>query len=227
MNKNAKANEKTESVLIKFCGIRSESDVYAVNQVFAERRGNEPKYVGFICVPGRRRFVEADKILRLRELLDSRVRTVGVFQDAPISAAAAVVESGAVDTVQLHGNESAKYIRQLRETLDCCGGAEIVQAFGIRTEADVKAANESSADIVLCDAFGGGTGKTFDWRLLAKISRPYILAGGLNSQNVRSAVQKLHPFGVDVSSGIEDAAGAKNLQLMREFVHEALNCVRG
>ena len=83
---------------------------------------------------------------------------------------------------------------------------------------DIQAAQESKADWVLLDSGPGGTGSAFDWALLEKIRRPYFLAGGLTPQNVAQAVASLHPYGVDVSSGIE-TLGKKDPDKMTAFVH--------
>ena len=98
-----------------------------------------------------------------------------------------------------------------------CTPKPILQAFRVDTAADVAAAEASGADLVLLDAGEGGTGETFDWSLLAGIRRPYFLAGGLHPGNVGQAVRRLHPFGVDVSSGIE-TDGKKDPAKMEAFV---------
>ena len=91
----------------------------------------------------------------------------------------------------------------------------IIQAFKIRSAFDVSAAEKSVADFVLVDA-GSGDGKTFDWNLLKNLQREYFLAGGLNPENVGGAIELLHPFAVDVSSGIE-TDGRKDFVKMKSF----------
>lgn len=237
------AGSISETPVIKFCGLRTAADVLAVNQVFTETGGRAPKYAGFVCVPGRRRFVCAEQVVQLRKILAKDVYAVGVFQNAPLSKIVALAASGGIDFVQLHGNEDPQYLSQLRAALDTSAQNQsesgctqidslqygsgkhrigIIQAFGIKTAADFAAARESKADYVLLDAVGGGTGTSFDWRLLHDFPRPYFLAGGLNSQNVAQAVAQLAPFGVDVASGIENSDGVKELSLMQDFVHVAL-----
>ena len=92
----------------------------------------------------------------------------------------------------------------------------MIRAFRVKGEADLRAAEDSPADMILLDA-GAGDGKTFDWSLLSSVSRPYFLAGGLTPENAAEAVERFRPFAVDVSSGIE-TDGFKNFEKMRAFV---------
>ena len=116
--------------------------------------------------------------------------------------------------VQLHGTEDEEYLAKLRTITD----KPIIKAFVIRSEDDVKRAEESSADYVLLDG-GKGEGKAFDWSLLKEIKRPFFLAGGLNTENVAAAVKSLRPFAVDVSTGVE-TDGVKDTEKMTAFVAE-------
>ena len=93
----------------------------------------------------------------------------------------------------------------------------IIKAFKIKTKEDMEKAKSSTADYILLDA-GAGDGMRFNWDLLQGFDRPYFLAGGLDPENVKEAITKLHPYGVDVSSGIE-TDGYKDPEKMREFVH--------
>ena len=102
--------------------------------------------------------------------------------------------------LQLHGTEDNRYISHLREQT----GLVIWKAFRIRNDADLAAAMESSADVVLLDN-GYGTGQAFDWSKAVEFSRPFILAGGLTPENISEAVSKLHPLAVDLSSGVEQS----------------------
>jgi phosphoribosylanthranilate isomerase len=120
--------------------------------------------------------------------------------------------AGIIDLAQLHGHEDEAYLSRLRSLTD----RELIQAFRIRTREDVNRAAQSSADHLLLDA-GAGEGAVFDWSLLRHLSRPYVLAGGLDPENVGEALGRLHPFGVDVSSGIE-TNGQKNPRKMAKFV---------
>ena len=190
---------------IKLCGLSRTCDIEAVNAL-------NPEYIGFVFTPKSKRYVSPEKASELKKLLSPGIKTAGVFVNAPQNEILELVHSGIIDIIQLHGTEDAAYIRQLRELTD----APIIQAFRMKTEADIFLAKQSSADYILLDS-GAGTGMTFNWQLIQDIKRPYFLAGGLNPDNVRNAIQKLTPFAVDVSSGIE-TEGFKDKEKMTAFV---------
>lgn len=190
---------------IKLCGLSRTCDIEAVNAL-------NPEYIGFVFTPKSKRYVSPEKASELKKLLSPGIKAVGVFVNAPQNEILELVHSGIIDIIQLHGTEDAAYIRQLRELTD----APIIQAFRMKTEADIFLAKQSSADYILLDS-GAGTGMTFNWQLIQDIKRPYFLAGGLNPDNVRNAIQKLTPFAVDVSSGIE-TEGFKDKEKMTAFV---------
>ncbi|MBR3447522.1 MAG: phosphoribosylanthranilate isomerase [Oscillospiraceae bacterium] len=195
---------------IKICGLMTPQDAAFVNAV-------QPDFAGMILSPGFRRTVTRETAAAIRKALNAAIPAVGVFVDAEPADIAAYVNSGIIQTVQLHGHEDAAYIEKLRQITD----AQIFQAFRIRSAADVQQAEQSPADMILLDS-GTGTGKVFDWSLLSDIRRPYLLAGGLNPENAPAAVAALHPAGVDVSSGVE-TDGRKDFAKIQAFV----NAVRG
>lgn len=190
---------------IKICGLMTPQDAQYVNAV-------QPDFAGMILSPGFRRTVTRETAAAIREALDTAIPAVGVFVDADPADIAAYVNSGIIQTVQLHGHEDAAYIEKLRQMTD----AQIFQAFRIRSAADVQQAEQSAADMILLDS-GTGTGKVFDWSLLSDIRRPYFLAGGLDPENAPAAVAALHPAGVDVSSGVE-TDGRKDFAKIQAFV---------
>ena len=146
-------------------------------------------------------------------MLNPGIIPVGVFVNETPETVAALLDRGIIDIAQLHGNEDEAYIRRLRQLTT----KPLIQAFRVDTPADVAAAQASTADYVLLDSGAGGTGTCFDWSLLQDIQRPYFLAGGLTPENVGGAVATLHPYAVDVSSGIE-TDGAKDKEKMTQFV---------
>lgn len=190
---------------IKLCGLGRKEDILCANELL-------PDYIGFVFAKGSRRYVSPDEAGRLRELADSRIKTVGVFVDAPEEEVAALVENGIIDIVQLHGSEDTDYVERIR----CLGAKEIIKAFKIAGSRDVEAAKASSADVILLDS-GQGGGSVFNWELIGSLKRPYFLAGGLDCENVTDAIATLSPYGVDVSSGIE-TGGIKDPDKMRRFV---------
>ena len=192
---------------IKLCGLSRPCDIRASNELL-------PDYIGFVFAPRSRRYVSPEKAAELKRMLDPGIRAAGVFVDEKPQVIELLVSRGVIDAVQLHGREDEDYIRHLRKRL---GSTRIIQAFSIRSEQDAKRAEASSADMILADSSGGGTGEVFDWTLLRKIRRPYFLAGGLTPDNARDAVNALAPYGVDVSSGIE-TDGQKDRKKMEKFV---------
>lgn len=177
---------------VKLCGMSRPQDVAAVNAA-------RPDLCGFIVdFPKSRRNVPAGELAGLSAEVEPDVVRVGVFVDAPVSTIAGLVEAGAIDAVQLHGREDEAYLASLRARAD----APVIQAFRVRTPEDVERAEASAADMVLLDN-GQGTGKAFDWSLVRGVTRPFMLAGGLEPGNVAEAIRQVRPWGVDMSSGIE------------------------
>ena len=190
---------------IKLCGLSRPWDIRAANAL-------KPEFVGFVFAPRSRRYVSSQQAKTLKSLLLPEIRAVGVFVDEEPQRVAELLDSGVIDLAQLHGAEDNGYIRRLRALTD----HPLIQAFRITSEEDVRRAADSGADHILLDA-GAGTGTVFDWGLLRQIRRPYFLAGGLGLYNVEKAVEELHPYGVDVSSGIE-TDGVKDPEKMAAFV---------
>ena len=191
---------------IKLCGLTRPEDIEAANEL-------RPNFVGFVFAPKSRRYVAPDAALALRRRLAPGIRAVGVFVKEAPETIADLRARGIIDVAQLHGGEDADDVAALRRLTD----APILQAFRIDGEPDLQRARESAADWVLLDNGAGGTGTAFDWSLLKDMDRPYFLAGGLDPENVGEAVATLHPYGVDVSSGIE-TGGLKDPEKMRAFV---------
>ena len=192
---------------IKLCGMYRSQDIAAVNEVL-------PDMMGFITsFPKSHRNVEPPELRQLAAQVDDAVFRVGVSVDLPFGRVAHNANHH-VDIVQLHGNEDDLYIRGVRGRTR----AGIIQAFRIRAKEDVERALASSADMVLLDA-GQGSGTQFDWSLVEGFGdrRPFILAGGLTPENVGEAIRVLHPWGVDLSSGIE-TQGEKDSKKMAAAV---------
>lgn len=199
---------------IKLCGIRSARDIEAVNDLL-------PDYIGFVFAKESRRYISPDTAGKLKKMLDPSISAVGVFVDEKPDIIAELLGEGVIDTAQLHGAEGDEYIRLLRRLTD----KPIIQAFKIKDENYVRRADASLADYVLLDS-GAGCGKMLDWNLVKSIRRPYFLAGGLDPTNVSSAISELHPYAVDVSSGIE-SDGVKDKTKMTEFVSAARRAEKG
>ena len=197
------------STKIKLCGLRSMEDVENVNLL-------RPDYVGFVFAKESKRYVSERQAELLQNQLEPGIRKVGVFVREDPERVAGLLELGTIDIAQLHGGENTDYIRKLRWLTE----SPIIQAFRISSKEDLKRAEQSEADYILMDSGEGGTGDTFDWSLLQDFQRPYFLAGGLTPENVAEAIRFLHPYAVDVSSGIE-TDGKKDPAKMEAFVKEA------
>ena len=190
---------------IKLCGLSRPCDIETANEL-------KPEYIGFVFASKSKRYITSEKAANLKRLLNPHIKAVGVFVNESPENIASLLNSGTIDMSQLHGNEDETYINQLRQLT----GKPIIKAFRIETASDMETANRCSADYVLLDS-GAGTGTVFDWKLIQGMKRPYFLAGGLGVENVESAMKSLHPFAVDVSSGIE-TDGAKDKTKMAAFV---------
>lgn len=195
---------------IKLCGLTREEDINAVNEL-------RPEYIGFVFWERSKRNISPDDALRLRQMLLPGITPVGVFVDESAENIAALVRRGIIGCVQLHGSETNEDIARLRSLVT----VPVIRAFRVKTTADITLAEKSAADMVLLDS-GTGSGVSFDWSWLAGAKRPYFLAGGLNCDNVSKAVSDLHPYAVDVSSGIE-TGGVKDKDKMKRFVAAVRN----
>ncbi len=179
---------------IKICGLTRREDVEAVNAA-------RPDYCGFVLqVSGSRRNLTLSQAEALSRLLKPQILPVGVFVNASLPTIREAVDRGIIRAVQLHGQETEDFVRQLRRQVD----VPLFQAFSIRTEADVERARSSSADVLVLDHGAGGTGRAFDWSLIAgRLQRTFFLAGGLGPDNVAKALAQVHPWALDMSSGVE------------------------
>lgn len=198
---------------IKLCGLSRPEDIAAANEV-------NPDYIGFVFAPKSKRYVSPTQAAQLKQQLAAGIQAVGVFVKEDPETVVHLLEDGVIDVAQLHGSESEAYIRTLRQHTH----KPIMQAFRVDTPADLEKAQASSADYILLDSGDGGTGERFDWSLLAGATRPYFLAGGLDPENVGGAVEKLKPYAVDVSSGIE-TDGKKDPEKMKNFVRAVRGAV--
>lgn len=196
---------------IKLCGLTRPCDIETANILM-------PEYIGFVFAKNSKRYLNHSQAAALKKLLHPEIMAVGVFVDEDIGIIKALSEDGVIDAIQLHGREDEAYMKRLREITD----KPLIKAFRVEGGEDIAKAQESTADYVLLDSQSGGTGIKFNWNLLSQMSRPYFLAGGLDGKTVREAVDRWHPFAVDVSSGIE-TGGCKDADKMRAFIEAVRN----
>lgn len=178
---------------IKICGLRRPEDVDYVNEA-------RPDYAGVILADPKkfRRAISREQARDIRRELDPTIPLVGVFVNNDFMEVGHYLRSGIIDIAQLHGSESDEYIRTIRFHCE----KPVFKAFQVHSQEDVNSAVKSYADQILLDS-GTGSGKTFDWSVAANVRRPFILAGGLNPNNLEAAIAQTHPWAVDISSGVE------------------------
>ena len=204
---------------VKMCGISKVETIPAVVEA-------KPDYMGLVFAPSKRQVtVEQAKIL-IEELhkqcinhYDTKVvKTVGVFVNETLDNLVRIADTANLDAVQLHGDEDETFIQSLKERTN----VEVWKAVQIRTAADAEKWIDSSADMLLFDAYHkderGGTGEVFDWSSLDEFERPFMLAGGIDSTNVARAIRTVRPYGIDISSGIE-TNGVKDDEKIKAFTN--------
>ena len=147
-----------------------------------------------------------------------KIKTVGVFVNETVENLLKIAEEVKLDVIQLHGDEDETFIQSLKE----CTNVEVWKAVQVRSAADAEKWIDSSADMLLFDAYHkderGGTGEVFDWSSLDEFERPFMLAGGIDSTNVARATRTVRPYGLDISSGIE-TNGVKDNEKMKAFTN--------
>ncbi len=201
-------------VKIKICGITKLEDALAAQKLKVDM-------LGFVFYKKSPRFITVSRAKEIISKLNKLILKTGVFVNAGESYVCRIAKSCSLNILQFHGDETAEF----------CGkfpGYKIIKSFRVKNKVSLSKTNAfSKVDYFLFDAFklgkAGGTGSVFNWKLLkgAKISKPFFLSGGLNSDNVVSAIRRVHPDWVDVSSGVEEYPGKKNQRLLKEFVEEA------
>jgi phosphoribosylanthranilate isomerase len=194
---------------VKICGITSEEDALLAVAMGADA-------VGFIFAPSSRQ-MSPSSVQAIARRLPPEILTVGVFRDEMPQRVVELVNRAGLKAAQLHGNES-------RED---CGYVSVrvplvIKAFAAG-DGRLARAGEYGAGIIMIDAPSPGSGKVFDWRLAegAPRGRRIVLAGGLDPTNVADAIRTVHPWGVDVSTGVEESPGRKDPTKIRAFVQAA------
>ncbi len=195
-------------MIIKICGITSLEDALCV-------QGAGAQMIGFVFAPSPRQ-VSVQQALEIISGLSGSLKTVGVFTQ-PRQQILDILQQVPLDYVQLHGD-------QPEELTDELGPNRVIRAVRVRDAATLEKAITHQGTLLL-DAYSpiaaGGTGQSFDWRLLTGYPRDYMLSGGLTPANVGEAVSTLKPYGLDISSGVESAPGVKNHKLIEEFIQNA------
>jgi phosphoribosylanthranilate isomerase len=194
---------------IKVCGLTRPEDVAACLDMGIDA-------TGFIFVPGSPREISMDQA---RKLPRGSALRIGVFAKSSAARVLQIADQAGLDYVQLHGGENSAYCRAV-------GPERIIKVFWPETMTAAQLEASCSEFAPFCAAFlfdagksGGGSGKAFNWSLLKELalSRPWILAGGLNAVNLKKALQECSPRAIDLNSGVELSPGVKNLELIKQI----------
>lgn len=206
---------------VKICGLSQPEHVDAAIRAGAG-------FLGFVFFPKSPRNVSAETAAALAAEVPPGIARVGLFVNPDDALLDRVLSLVPLDILQLHGAETPERVSQIRART----GLPVMKAVGVSTPADLDALWDYGlvADMLLVDAkpppdavLPGGNGLAFDWRLLVgrKWLKPWVLAGGLNPDNVAEAVHLTGARIVDVSSGVESAPGHKDAGLIRRFIAAA------
>jgi len=196
---------------IKICGITNPDDARTAIELGADA-------IGFVFAPSKRR-IEPEQAREIIYSIAPFVTTVGVFMDQRIQEVRRIARRTGIDVVQLHGVEPPSFCA----ALDIRVIKRICVNHGATTELLAHAMKRYCVSAFLLDP-GAGSGNTFDWEIAQGINRPIIIAGGLDPDNVGRVVRALHPYGVDVSSGVEHSPGIKKKEKIKCFIKEVRRC---
>lgn len=197
---------------IKFCGMTRAEDAELAVALDAWA-------IGMILWPGSKRFVDPDVAAAIARPLRRKVEIAGVFVNQSLDEIESLADVVGLSLVQLHGDEGPSFANEVARRT----GAKVIKAQSVRLASDVVSIQAFHTDFHLLDAhregLRGGTGETFDWTMLARRRSdvPLLLSGGLNPDNVASAIEAVGPWGVDVASGVESAPGVKDPEKMKAF----------
>ncbi len=199
---------------VKICGITNLEDALLSAKFGADA-------LGFNFYEKSPRYIEPVEAREIIDKLPDGILKVGVFVNDSIEKIVEIAETSGLDAIQLHGEESAAFVSELRKQTQC----ELIKAFRVSERFRPENIVEYDIDAVLLDGFStnvhGGTGKTFDWNVAKQVSalvNRLYLAGGLSAINVSSAVVEVRPYAVDACSLLESEPGKKDPEQLRLFI---------
>jgi phosphoribosylanthranilate isomerase len=199
---------------VKICGITNAEDALSAVEMGADA-------LGFIFYKGSKRYIDPARASEIISALPPLISLVGVFVNQGIDEIKKTAEMSGIDTLQLHGDESPEFCAMLPY--------KMIKALRVKDTVDTDVVELYPVRAILFDRHSdelyGGTGRSFDWDALKnmKISKKIILSGGLTPENVSRAIEMVKPYGVDVSTGVEDSPGRKNHIKMRKFIEAVRN----
>jgi phosphoribosylanthranilate isomerase len=196
---------------IKICGITNREDALMVVSLGADA-------IGFVFAKSKRK-IAPEKAKEIIKILPPFITTVGVFMNTELNKVNKITEYALLDAIQLHGNESPEYCNKVNR--------KVVKRIEV-TQNDTKESLLTKMEPYSVSAYildpGTGSGETFNWDIAAEIEKPIIIAGGLSPENIKYVVKKLHPYGIDVSSGVEKTYGKKDREKVKKFIEEVRAC---
>lgn len=201
-------------MLVKICGITNINEVNALNEL-------KPEYMGLVFTESKRK-VSIEKANSLLSNLNKDIKSVGVFRNNSIGYILDVVKNTPIDIIQLHGYEDNEFIEELKKKTSC----EIWKAVSITSKEDLVKALNYKVDTLLLDGSNPGSGKVFPWEYLEDIdiNKRIFLAGGINENNVLEAIEKVKPYGIDTSSGVEfvneDGVRSKSKEKIKRLINK-------
>jgi len=192
---------------VKVCGITRPEDAELAAELGAWA-------IGFILWPGSARHVDPALAAGIARTVRRRVQLAGVFVNQPLDDIAQIADEIGLTHIQLHGDEGPRFCSAVGQRTGC----RVIKAVRVRTRADIADAERFHTELQMLD--GAGNGKPWDWGLVAtrRSRTPLILAGGLTAENVGAAIDAVHPWAVDVASGVESEPGVKDPEKVRAFL---------
>ena len=204
---------------LKICGIKDSKTLNFLNK-------NAVDYFGLIFYERSPRYVDINKAYNLTNIAKhTKTKSVGVFVDLPIKKIQKYIDKLNLKLIQLHGNESDRYIQDIKNN----NNIKIIKNIAIRNKKDLELTKKFlNADYLLFDyksnsinELPGGNAKQFDWEIInnLRIEKKWFLSGGINESNIKNALKLKNPYGFDISSGVEDRPGVKNTDKILKIIN--------
>ncbi len=205
----------TQNTKVKICGLSTPETLTKAIEDGAD-------YIGLVFYEPSPRHVSIEVASYLGASIPAHIQIVGLFVNPSDKGLQEFLDAVPLSMIQLHGNETPSRVSEIKEQFKL----PVMKAISINDETDLSSVSEfeSVADWILFDAkaeqLPGGNGKVFDWNILKdlKLSKPWMLAGGLTADNVQDALKILSPDAVDVSSGVESVKGQKDIDKIASFL---------
>lgn len=207
------------NIKVKICGIKNVEDA-----IFAQSQGAWA--IGYIFVPESQRYIEPIDASKISEQIN--IEKIGVFANYNVEKIVEAAKVSKISKIQLHGDEPPEFCKQLKEMVDL----PIIKAIRLKEQIDIDKimGYKDFVELILLDTYSekalGGTGEAFDWTLAQKAISydiPVILAGGINVNNVKNAIESVKPFAIDLSSAVESSLAVKSHCKIKEFFDEIKN----